>query len=153
LQKNLWYMPDTTMTAAETETAIVFKNTNGLWPDAQCALTDGIKVPVKDAVLKVKISTSNVNASILLYFDGAFPHAYAEGQYLCINPKLNCNTDSYTGDITANQSIDIEIPLSSLGIPSKSIHDGYVIFSGIKLYVAGNAYQSVTVEEISVYVK
>lgn len=152
-QKNLWYIEGTTMTAVETDTAIVFKNTNSLWPDAQCALTNGIKVPVKDGVLKVKISTANVNASILLYFDGAFPHAYAEGQYLCINPKLNCNTDSYTGDITANQSIDIEIPLSSLGIPSKSIHDGYVIFSGIKLYVAGNAYQSVTVEEISVYVK
>ncbi len=152
-QKNLWYIEGTTMTAAETDTAIVFKNTNGLWPDAQCALTDGIKVPVKDAVLKVKISTANVNASILLYFDGAFPHAYTEGQYLCINPKLNCSTDSYTGDITANQSIDIEIPLSTLGIPSKSIHDGYVIFSGIKLYVAGNAYQAVTVEEISVSVK
>ncbi len=152
-QKNLWYIEGTTMTAQETDTAIVFKNTNGLWPDAQCALTNGIKVPVKDAVLKVKISTANVNASILLYFDGAFPHAYTEGQYLCINPFLDCDTDSYTGDITANQSIDIEIPLSSLGIPSKSIHDGYVIFSGIKLYVAGNKYQSVTVEEISVYVK
>ena len=153
LQKNLWYIEGTTMTAAETDTAIVFKNTNGPWPDAQCALTNGIKVPVKDSVLKVKISTANVNASILLFFDGAFPHAYTEGQYLCINSKLECNTDSYTGDITANQSIDIEIPLSSLGIPSQNIHDGYVIFSGIKLYVAGNAYQSVTVEEISVYVK
>ena len=152
-QKNLWYIEGTTMTAAETDTAIVFKNTNGLWPDAQCALTNGIKVPVKDSVLKVKISTANVNASILLFFDGAFPHAYTEGQYLCINSKLECNTDSYTGDITANQSIDIEIPLSSLGIPSQNIHDGYVIFSGIKLYVAGNAHQSVTVEEISVYVK
>lgn len=152
-EKNLWYVEGTTIQVSAGENGIIFKNTNGLWPDAQCSLTEGIKVPVKDGVLKVKLSTANVNASLLLFFDGAFPHAYTEGQYLCINPYLECDTDSYTGDITANQVIDIEIPLSSLNIPQKSIHDGYVIFSGIKLYVAGTSYQAVTVEEISVSVK
>ncbi len=151
-EKNLWYVEGTAIQVSAGENGIIFKNTNGLWPDAQCSLTEGIKVPVKDGVLKVKLSTANVNASLLLFFDGAFPHAYTEGQYLCINPYLECDTDSYTGDITANQVIDIEIPLSSLNIPQKSIHDGYVIFSGIKLYVAGTSYQAVTVEEISVSV-
>ncbi len=152
-EKNLWYVEGTTIQVSAGEKGIIFKNTNGLWPDAQCSLTEGIKVPVKDGVLNIKLSTANVNASLLLFFDGAFPHAYTEGQYLCINPYLECDTDSYTGDITANQVIDIQIPLSSLNIPQKSIHDGYVIFSGIKLYVAGASYQAVTVEEISVSVK
>ncbi len=151
-EKDMWYVEGSTMVITGGE-KLVMKNTNGLWPDAQYSLTEGIKVPVADTTLRVRVSTANVNTSIILYLDGAYPHAYSEGQYVIINPFLNCNTDSYTGDVTANQTIDVEIPLSSLNISSSCIHDGYVVFSGVKIYVAGTAYQAVTVEEMSLYVK
>lgn len=151
-EKDMWYVEGSTMVITGGD-KLVMKNTNGLWPDAQYSLTEGIKVPVADSTLHIRLTTANVNASIILYFDGAFPHAYADGQYLGINPYLNCNTDSYTGDITANQTIDIDIPLSSLNISPSCIHDGYVTVSGIKIYVAGTAHQAVTVEEFSVSVK
>lgn len=152
LETGMWYMEKGTMTISGGE-KLVMKNTNNLWPDAQCSLTEGIKVKVSDATLNVRVSTANVCASIILYLDGAYPHAYSEGQYVIINPFLNCNTDSYTGDITQNQNINVSVPISSLNIPASSIHDGYVTFSGIKIYVAGTARQAVTVEEISVSVK
>lgn len=151
-EKDMWYVEGSTITITGGD-KLVMKNTDGLWPDAQYSLTEGVKVPVADTVLTVRVSTANVNTSILLFLDGAYPHAYSEGQYVIINPFLNCDTDSYTGDITANQTIDVDIPLSSLNISSSCIRDGYVVFSGVKIYVAGTAYQAVTVEEMSVYVK
>ena len=151
-EKDMWYVEGSTITVLGGE-KLVMKNTNGLWPDAQYSLTEGVKVPVADAVLTVRLSTANVNTSVILYLDGAYPHAYSEGQYVIINPFLNCDTDSYTGDILANQTIDVEIPLSSLNISSSCIHDGYVVFSGVKIYVAGTSFQPVTVEEMSVSVK
>ncbi len=155
-EKDMWYVDGYTIRVSvsdNTTDKLVFRNTNGLWPDAQCAYTRGVKVPVKDASLSIRLTTANVNASILLYFDGAYPHAYTEGQYLCINPYLKCNTDSYTGDILSNQTIDIEIPLSSLPVSSACIHDGYLVISGIKIYVAGQANQPVTIEYFDVTVK
>lgn len=155
-EKDMWYVDGYTIRVSvsdNTTDKLVFRNTNGLWPDAQCCYTQGIKVPVDSSSLSIRLTTANVNASVLLYFDGAYPHAYAEGQYLCINPYLNCETDSYTGDITANQTIDIEIPLSSLPVSSACIHDGYLVISGIKIYVAGQANQPVTIEYFDVAVK
>lgn len=155
-EKDMWYVDGSTIrvsVADNTTDKLVFRNTNGLWPDAQCCYTKGIKVPVDSSSLQIRFSTANVNTSILLYFDGAYPHAYTEGQYLCINPYLNCDTDSYTGDVLGNQTIDIEIPLSSLPVPESCIHDGYLVISGIKIYIAGSANQPVTIEYFDVTVK
>lgn len=148
-EKDMWYVEGTTMIITG-GSKLKIKNTNNLWPDAQCALTDGIKIPVENSAFHIRMSTANVNASIILYFDGAYPHAYTDTQYLCINPYLGCETDSYTGDITANQQIDVYIPLSSLNIPASCVHDGCVTVTGIKIYAAGTAYQPVTVEEFTV---
>ncbi len=128
--------------------SLVLKNTNNMWPEAECAYTKGAKVKIEGTNLLVKFSTANVNTSIVLYFDGAYPHAYGEGQYMVLSPYLGLDREPVSGDILANQSIDAVIPLSSLPIPAGCIHDGYVVFSGIKIYVAGNAHQPVTFDFI-----
>lgn len=125
---------------------LVLQNTNSLWPDAQCSFDKWYRVDVKTAKLSVKLKNANVSSSVIIYFDGATPNAYADGQYLILNPYFNCKTDSFTGDITPNQTVDIEIPLTSLPISSSCIHDGKVTISGCKIYVAGAAYQNVIVE-------
>lgn len=152
IQKEAWYIEGNTVRIIQGE-RISFQNTNGLWPEVQCCITPGIKVPVENGVLHVSISTANVNASIVLYMDGGYPHAYSEGQYIIINEYLQCDRDSYTGDILGNQQIDIEIPLSQIPFAQSVIQDGHVTFTGIKIYIAGTAYQRVTVEDISVSVK
>ncbi len=142
--KDSWYVEQGTMTVKGGDT-LKMTNSNGLWPDAQCTFDKGYRVDISTAKLKIKLTTANVNTSVIIFFDGASPNAYADGQYLVLNPYFNCKTDSYTGDVTPNQTIDVTIPLSSLPIASGNIHDGKVVISGAKIYVAGTAYQPVEI--------
>lgn len=129
---------------------IILSNTNGLWPDAQLIIKNPIRISVADGVLKFKTSSENVSSSFVLYFDGAIPSAFTANQQLVINKYLGGNCDSYTGDILGSQRLEGSIPLSRLNIPASVIHDGYVIISGVQIYVAGNSYKNVTVRELSV---
>ena len=97
------------------------------------------------------MSTANVNTSVVLYFGSSTPSAYTDGTFATINPYCGVNTDSYTGDITANQSWDVCIPLNRFSPgPDCYTDDGQLILSGIKLYVAGTAYQTVTVNAFEI---
>ena len=59
--------------------------------------------------------------------------------------------DGYTGDIKPAQSCDVSIPLSSLKLSEDCYtDDGLLVISGVKLFVAGAAYQPVTVEALEV---
>jgi hypothetical protein len=125
-------------------------NTTGLWPEAHCMPENPVSIPVDSGYLYFDISTANVNTSIILFFDGATPSAYAEGQYIVINPYLGGNADSYTGDLLANQTLKGNAALSALGIPSGVIHDGRVLITGVKVFVAGTAYENVTIRQLAV---
>ncbi|MBQ6906103.1 MAG: hypothetical protein IJN75_03700 [Clostridia bacterium] len=142
--KDSWYVEQGTMTVKGGDT-LKMTNSNGLWPDAQCTFDKGYRVDVATSKLKIKLTTANVNTSVIIFFDGASPNAYADGQYLTLNPYFKCNTDGYTGDVTANQTIDVTIPISSLPIAAGNVHDGKVAISGAKIYVAGTAYQPVEI--------
>ena len=49
------------------------------------------------------------------------------------------------------QTVDITIPLRSLPLPSAAFDDeGRVVISGLKIFVAGTAYQKLIVEELSI---
>lgn len=150
--KDSWYVEQGTMTVKGGDT-LKMTNSNGLWPDAQCTFDKGYRVDVATAKLKIKLTTANVNTSVIIFFDGASPNAYADGQYLVLNPYFKCNTDSYTGDVMPNQAIDVTIPLSSLPIAKSNIHDGKVSISGAKIYVAGTAYQPVEIQSFELIVE
>lgn len=150
--KDSWYVEQGTMTVKGGDT-LKMTNSNGLWPDAQCTFDKGYRVDVATAKLKIKLTTANVNTSVIIFFDGASPNAYADGQYLVLNPYFKCNTDSYTGDVMPNQAIDVTIPLSSIPIAKSNIHDGKVSISGAKIYVAGTAYQPVEIQSFELIVE
>ena len=146
-----WYYNDKgTMSIRNINGNLRICNTNGLWPDAQYVLKDPISVSVSDGVLNYDISTANVCASILLYFDGATPSAYTDKQYVIINKYLGGKCDSYTGDLLQNQHLSGSIPLSKLGINASCVHDGKVLITGIKIYAAGSAYETVTVKQLDI---
>lgn len=150
--KDSWYVEQGTMTVKGGDT-LKMTNSNGLWPDAQCTFDKGYRVDVSTSKLKIKLTTANVNTSVIIFFDGSSPNAYADGQYLVLNPYFKCKTDSYTGDVTPNQTIDVTIPISSLPIASGNIHDGKVAISGAKIYVAGTAYQPVEIQSFELIVE
>ena len=150
--KDSWYVEQGTMTVKGGDT-LKMTNSNGLWPDAQCTFDKGYRVDVATAKLKIKLTTANVYTSVIIFFDGASPNAYADGQYLVLNSYFKCNTDSYTGDVMPNQAIDVTIPLSSLPIAKSNIHDGKVSISGAKIYVAGTAYQPVEIQSFELIVE
>jgi len=149
-----WYTVTASyMRFTEKDGAISVCNTNGLWPEAHCLPEAPLCVSVSDGVLYYDITLANVNASLILFFDGATPSAYTDGQYIVINPSLGGNTDSYTGDLLASQTLKGSVALSSIGIPASCVSEGNVLITGVKLFVAGNAYQYVTIKELSVGVE
>ncbi|MDD4125672.1 MAG: hypothetical protein PHW77_08125, partial [Eubacteriales bacterium] len=128
-------------------------NTNGQWPEAHCLPENPVSVSVSNGYLYYDISTANVYASIILYFDGATPSAYTEGKYLVINSYLGGNVEAYTGDLLAYQSLKGSIALSELNIPSGVVRDGRVLVTGVKIFVAGTAYENVTIKQLAVGVE
>ncbi len=147
-----WYFFEKgSMTLKNKDGALRLMNRNGLWPDCQYVPSTSVTADPATEYLHVKMSTANVNASVVLYFGSATPSAYTENKFLTINPHFGVNTDSYTGDITAKQSWDVKIPLSALKLGSDCYtEDGLLIISGVKIYVAGSSYEAVTVEAFEI---
>lgn len=146
-----WYTPNPRlMRFYNRDGALQSWNLNGLWPEGHFALSSPVRISVADGTLHYSIENANVYSSLVLYFDGATPSAFADGQYLTLNPYLGAQIEPGSGDMKPNQKIEGSVSLSSLPIPKSVIHDGKVVISGVKLYVAGNSMQRVTLRELSV---
>lgn len=137
-----WFAPAKNTMNIKGGDSLILKNLKNLWPDIHYAPDNPIAFS-KDSSLHIAFTTANVNTSVLLYFNGASPSAYTDGNYICLNPYFNCSIAAGSGDVAANQTVDITIDLSSLPIPKDSSGER-IIFSGAKIYVAGSAYQPVT---------
>lgn len=149
---NDWYTPKSgEMKFVTKDGALKISNTTGLWPDGQYVPSVPVAIDPAKGSLHVKMSTSGASASVLLFFGFATPSAYTEGKYIVINEYLGVERDGYTGDIKPAQSCDVSIPLSSLKLSEDCYtDDGLLVISGVKLFVAGAAYQPVTVEALEV---
>ena len=147
-----WYTPKSGEMKFETENgALKISNTTGLWPDGQYVPSVPVAIDPSKGSLHIKMSTSGAGASLLLFFGFATPSAYTEGKYIVINEYLGVERDGYTGDIKPYQSCDVSIPLSSLKLSKDCCtDDGLLVFSGVKLFVAGTANQPVTVEALEI---
>lgn len=145
-----FYVPDGMLTVRKTPAGYELFNTNGLWPEAHYSFDMPVAVSA-DAALVCRLSTASVGASLILFFSGATPTAAPEGYYFRLDPFLGCETEPVSGDILPAQTVDITIPLRSLPLPSAAFDDeGRVVISGLKIFVAGTAYQKLTVEELSI---
>lgn len=149
---NDWYTPKSGEMKFVTKDGVLkISNTTGLWPDGQYVPSVPVAIDPSKGSLHVKMSTSGAGSSVLLFFGFATPSAYTEGKYIAINEYLGVDRDGYTGDIKPYQSCDISIPLSSLKLSEDCYTaDGLLVFSGVKLFVAGAANQPVTVEALEV---
>lgn len=149
---NDWYFVDSDKIKVEyKDGSVYFYNTNGLWPEAMADLFQPISIDVSTGVLNFDIETQNVNASIILFLDGATPASYVGSEsYMVLNSHLGCKVEGGSGDILGNQIIQGSIKLSSLPFSNKVIKDGQVKITGIKFFAAGTAYQKVILNHLSV---
>ena len=129
--------------------ALRFANRTGEWPAAECLPESPLLISVEDGVLYYNLQTRGVCASLILFFGDSTPSAYTEGTYLSLNRLLSPSVNE-VGDINTNQTLKGQIRLSELGIPAQNIKDGLVKITGLKLYVAGAAYEQVVLRELSV---
>lgn len=145
-----WYTADSNVMKIEgSEEAIVFYNTNGLWPDAQYTLLNPIVIDYASGVLYFNINIENVNSSIIIFYNGSTPSAYKNGEYVVINSKIADNVNE-VGDIIGSANLVGSIKLSELNIGKPYLSDGKLIVTGIKVFVAGTSGQKVTINELSV---
>lgn len=147
-----WY----TVTASQMQFAndggaLTMCNTNGLWPEAHYALEKAYLVPYENTELVFDFTTANVNASIILFFGGATPSVYQNDQWVVINSKLSASVDSGSGDILGNQTVSGSVRLSDLKLPAGAFDEnGNVLISGVKVFVAGTAYETVSFRRLAV---
>ena len=146
--------PDTIVIAEEKNGAISFSNTTGLWPETHYSPTADktIAIPVRGSYLTVDIELQAA-MNIMLYFNGANPTWGYESDYIGLNPLLKAALPSlqmYGDDILGGQRIKCTLKLEDF-IPDGMIDaDGTVVFSGVKLYVVGDAGKKIKINELSV---
>lgn len=146
--------PDTVVMTKEKSGAISFANTTGEWPEAHYApsMDQALPVPVRGSTLTVDIKLEAA-MNIMLYLNGANPTTGYDGDYIRLNPILKAKIPSLrmTGDdILGGQHIKCTLQLEDI-LPRGMIDDeGNVVFSGVKLYVVGQAGKKVTINKLEV---
>lgn len=146
--------PDTVVMTKEKSGAISFANTTGEWPEAHYSppMDQALPVPVRGSTLTVDIKLEAA-MNIMLYLNGANPTTGYDGDYIRLNPILKAKIPSLrmTGDdILGGQHIKCTLQLEDI-LPRGMIDDdGNVVFSGVKLYVVGQAGKKVTINKLEV---
>ncbi len=146
--------PDTIEATMTDAPAVSFANTNGEWPEAHYSpkLQDTIAAPVSGSYLTVDLELEAA-ANILLFFNGNTPTVQKENHYISLTaaikkqiPSLRISGD----DIQGGQTVKCTIPLVELTGGRFLRDDATLLFSGVKVFVIGNAGSPVTIREISV---
>ena len=155
-EAQLWreIFPDTIVITEEKNGAISFSNTTGLWPEAHYSptLDQSLPVPVRGSYLTVDIELEAA-MNIMLFFNGATPTIGYDGDYIPLNPILKAQNPSLkmTGDdILGGQRIKCTLMLEDIIPKGMMDENGYVVFSGVKLYVVGAAGKKITINKLEV---
>ncbi len=154
LENWLIIYPDTIEAGMSESGAVRFANTTGEWPEAHYSpkLTDTIAAPVGGSYLTVDLEL-DAAANILLFFNGDTPTVQSGNNYLSLTaaikkqiPSLRVSGD----DIQGGQTVKCTIPLLELTGGRFLRDDATVLFSGVKVFVIGQAGKTVTINELSV---
>ncbi|MBR5134488.1 MAG: hypothetical protein IKV35_02705 [Clostridia bacterium] len=146
--------PGTLYGTENADGSLSFANTTGLWPELHYSpgFSKMFYAPVSGSYLTLDMELV-ASANISLYFDGPTPtHEYTNTS-VALAPIIaehypSVKVSGY--DISGGQDIRVTIPLSAI-VPSKYIRaDGTVLFSGVKMFVAGAKDTPVTFNELSV---
>lgn len=155
-QTDGWFeiYPDTINMTVEKDGAISFANTTGLWPEAHYSptLDKAIAVPVRGSYLTVDIELQAA-MNMVLYLNGANPTWGYDSDYIGLNPLLKAEIPSLKmsgDDILGGQRIKCTLNLADFVPDGMIAEDGTVVFSGVKLYVVGEAGKKIKVNELSV---
>lgn len=146
--------PDTIDMKVEKDGAISFANKTGLWPEAHYSptLDKALTVPVRGSYLTVDIELQAA-MNIMLYLNGANPTWGYDSDYIPLNPLLKAAIPSLNmlgDDILGGQRIKCTLNLADFLPDSMIAEDGTVVFSGVKLYVVGEAGKKIKINELSV---
>ena len=146
--------PDTMYGMQEADGSVSFANTNGLWPEVHYSpsIDEGITVPVKGSYITINMELV-AGANVVLFFNGPNPTLAYANTYVslteALKKKIPTLQTSYS-DIMPGQSIYTTLALEDF-IPSSFIaSDGTVVFTGVKIFVVGDANKKVTLKELSV---
>ncbi len=146
--------PDTIVADTDEHGDVRFANTTGEWPEVHYSpkLQDGIAAPVSGSYLTVDLELEAA-ANILLFFNGNTPTVQTGNQYVSLTAALKKQIPSLRvsgDDILGGQRVQCTLSLVSLTGGRLLREDGSLLFSGVKLFVIGDAGKTVTIHELSV---
>ncbi len=146
--------PDTMYGVQEADGSVSFANTNGMWPEVHYSpsIDKGITVPVKGSYLTIDMEFE-AGSNVVLFFNGPNPTLAYANTYISLTDALKAKIPtlqtSYS-DILGGQSVYTTLALEDI-VPSSFIaSDGTVVFTGVKIFVVGDAHKKVTLKELSV---
>ncbi len=146
--------PDDAYGIQEADGSLSFANKNGMWPEVHYspAVEDTLTVPVKGSYLTIDMDFE-AGSNIILFFNGPNPTLAYANTYVSLTKHLKNAAPSLQtsgDDILAGQSVYTTLKLEEI-IPASFIAaDGTVVFSGVKVFVVGDAGKKVTLKELSV---
>ncbi len=146
--------PDTIVADTDENGAVRFANTTGEWPEVHYSpkLQDGIAAPVSGSYLTVDLELEAAT-NILLFFNGNTPTVQTGNQYLSLTAALQKKIPSLRvsgDDILGGQRVQCTLSLVELTGGRFLRDDGTLLFSGVKVFVIGDAGKTVTIRELSV---
>lgn len=146
--------PDTVNMTVEDDGALSFSNKTGLWPEVHYSpkLDETLAVPVRGSYLTIDIELEAA-MNLIVFFNGATPTLGYDGDYIGLNPLLKAEIPSLQmsgDDILGGQRIQCTLQLQDF-IPDGMIaEDGTVLFSGVKVYVVGEAGKKIKINKLEV---
>ena len=146
--------PDTIVADTDKHGDVRFANTTGEWPEVHYSpkLQDGVAAPVSGSYLTVDLELEAA-ANILLFFNGNTPTVQTGNQYVSLTAALKKQIPSLRvsgDDILGGQRVQCTLSLVNLTGGRFLREDGSLLFSGVKLFVIGDAEKTVTIHELSV---
>lgn len=146
---------DSVIITNEEDGAISFANTTGLWPEVHYSprLDDSVAVPVENSFLNIDI-TAEATTNLIMFFNGATPTVGYDHDYIYLVPILKKADPSLrvesSGDLSGGQTVRCQIRLSDFISDDMIDEDGNILFSGLKVFIVGEAGKKVTIREFSV---
>lgn len=153
-----WHIiyPGTAEGKTNSDGSVSFWNTNNQWPEVHYSpsIDNTIAAPYMKTTITVDVELK-AGTNLLLFFNGPTPthpydttHVSLTQALKTANPTVRTSGD----DLVGGQHIRVTLPLKDVVPTSFLRSDGTVLFSGVKVFATGAAYQPVTIRELSITV-
>lgn len=144
---------DATVNVSAVSGGVKLTNVGGLWPSAGYALSNPVTATVAKDLLSFDLTVGG-KTNIIIFFNGATPDSYTEGQFLSISKYINAANTDENNDLTGNgAAFKSTVALSEIDFPAGIVSNGKINITGIKFFNVGESGSEIVIRDMSIAVE